>query len=142
MPNGVLCAGYRLRSRRLGCDDRVKGLMVCCVQVIDYVQEDLDAMHKELLVWSEENRVNATALQHEQRWVSRGERDCPWGGEGTVPGVGKGTVHGVGRGLSLGWGGDCPWGGEGTVPGVGMGLSLGWGRGLSPTNFSSRVKTR
>ena len=40
----MLYAGYRLRSRRLGCDDRVKGLMVCCMQVIDYVQEDLDVM--------------------------------------------------------------------------------------------------
>ena len=36
-------------------------------KIMDFVQEDLDSMQKELEVWVQENRENVVSLQREQR---------------------------------------------------------------------------
>jgi Microtubule-binding protein MIP-T3 C-terminal region len=38
-------------------------------KILDFVQEDFDAMQKELEVWRRENHENVIALQREQRFV-------------------------------------------------------------------------
>ena len=38
-------------------------------KILDFVQEDLDSMQKELDVWKQENAQNQVALQREQRYV-------------------------------------------------------------------------
>jgi hypothetical protein len=38
-------------------------------KILDFVQEDFDAMQKELEVWRRENHENVIALQREQRLV-------------------------------------------------------------------------
>ena len=38
-------------------------------KIMDFVQEDLDSMQKELEVWKKENGQNQVALQREQRYV-------------------------------------------------------------------------
>lgn len=38
-------------------------------RVVDYIQEDMDAMRNELQAWRQENREHAQALQREQRSV-------------------------------------------------------------------------
>jgi len=37
-------------------------------KILDFLQEDVDAMQKELQVWRDESRENAGALQREQRY--------------------------------------------------------------------------
>lgn len=39
-------------------------------KVMDYVQEDLDSMQKELQRWKQENKEHALELKRERRWVS------------------------------------------------------------------------
>jgi len=36
-------------------------------KILDFLQEDVDAMQKELLVWTNESHENSIALQREQR---------------------------------------------------------------------------
>ena len=40
------------------------------VQVMDYVQEDLDAMQQELDKWRSENAQHALDLKREMKWVA------------------------------------------------------------------------
>lgn len=37
---------------------------------MDFLQEDLDCMKKEMEQWKDEVQANTLALQHEQRYVS------------------------------------------------------------------------
>lgn len=37
-------------------------------KIMDYIQEDVDAMQNELQLWHSENRQHAEALSKEQRW--------------------------------------------------------------------------
>lgn len=37
-------------------------------KIMDYIQEDMDAMQAELHTWRQENKEHAQALQQEQRW--------------------------------------------------------------------------
>ena len=39
-------------------------------KIMDFVQEDLDSMQKELEMWTRENKENVTALQREQRYAN------------------------------------------------------------------------
>ena len=38
-------------------------------KILDFVQEDLDSMHKEMIMWQTENQENTVALQREQRYL-------------------------------------------------------------------------
>lgn len=38
-------------------------------KIMDYIQEDVDAMQNELQLWHSENKQHAEALQKEQRWA-------------------------------------------------------------------------
>ena len=49
-------------------------------KIMDYIQEDMDAMQIELQSWRRENKEHAQALLQEQRWVG----DTPVGGVGVV----------------------------------------------------------
>lgn len=40
-------------------------------KIMDYIQEDMDAMHAELNTWRRENKEHVQALLEEQRWVLR-----------------------------------------------------------------------
>jgi hypothetical protein len=40
-------------------------------KIMDYIQEDVDAMQNELQLWHSENRQHAEALSQEQRWGLR-----------------------------------------------------------------------
>ena len=42
-------------------------------KIMDYIQEDVDAMQNELQLWHAENQQHAEALQLEQRWGGRGD---------------------------------------------------------------------
>jgi len=41
-------------------------------KILDFLQEDVEAMQKELMIWREESHVNAVALQREQRYWKLG----------------------------------------------------------------------
>lgn len=43
-------------------------------KIMDYIQEDVDAMQNELQLWHAENQQHAEALQQEQRWGGGGGR--------------------------------------------------------------------
>lgn len=49
-------------------------------KIMDYIQEDVDAMQNELQLWHNENKQHAEALQKEQRSVGVGAA------EGCLPG--------------------------------------------------------
>uniref|UniRef100_A0ABI7WXM2 TRAF3 interacting protein 1 n=1 Tax=Felis catus TaxID=9685 RepID=A0ABI7WXM2_FELCA len=57
-------------------------------KIMDYIQEDVDAMQNELQLWHSENKQHAEALQEEQRSAgargARGPHICP-GPRGTSP---------------------------------------------------------
>lgn len=44
-------------------------------KIMDYIQEDVDAMQNELQLWHAENQQHAEALQLEQRWGGGGGRE-------------------------------------------------------------------
>lgn len=46
------------------------GNVIPLVKIMDFLQEDLDCMKKEMEQWKDEIQANTLALQHEQRCVS------------------------------------------------------------------------
>lgn len=46
------------------------GNVIPLVKIMDFLQEDLDCMKKEMEQWKDEVQANTLALQHEQRYVS------------------------------------------------------------------------
>jgi len=45
------------------------GNVIPLVKIMDFLQEDLDCMKKEMEQWKDEIEANTLALQHEQRYV-------------------------------------------------------------------------
>lgn len=70
-------------------------------KIMDYLQEDADAMRLELQLWRRENQQHAEALRAEQRWgrgrARGGAREV--GGDGQGRGRGAPSLRASGRRL-------------------------------------------